>query len=490
MISRLLKSLILLIAILASCITSPGDKEYAKIVDDRLELTLDSRWSAEKKREVSFNYGIDTLLIETFFTQNHDIPDSLKWRLESRGKRYIRISKPLTDDDFTPFQLNDLLDFDQTFFGPVKPVQGKTEKFGINLFRDNDLYNISDSVVTFRLKGYSKADNVFISGSFNNWSTMNIPMVKEVITDNKTGRAQTSVWKADINLKPGRYTYKYIVDGKWISDPGNEKQEEEDGRGRVSVFYMPSNIFELASRPNARKVALTGNFINWSKPGIPMIKEGQKWILPVYLANGTWTYKFIADREWITDPENPDQRSDADGNMNSFLSIGEKHLFRLKGFTGCDKVILTGSFNDWNTNELVMEKDEEGWKLDYSIDPGIWEYKFITDGEWRTDPANPYTTGSGDHINSILVLQPNHVFVLEGYNNADNVIVTGNFNNWDKSGYRMIRDGNRWIFPVRLENGKWLYKFVMDGEWILDPSNEDVEENEYGTGNSVLWVNK
>jgi len=29
---------------------------------------------------------------------------------------------------------------------------------------------------------------------------------------------------------------------------------------------------------------------------------------------------------------------------------------------------------------------------------------------------------------------------------------------------------------------------VVDGKWILDPDNSQMEENEYSTGNSVLWI--
>jgi len=50
-----------------------------------------------------------------------------------------------------------------------------------------------------------------------------------------------------------------------------------------------------------------------------------------------------------------------------------------------------------------------------------------------------------------------------------------------------FKDGS-WILPCFLEPGKYIYKFVIDGKWILDPSNSVWEENEYNTGNSVLWV--
>jgi len=52
----------------------------------------------------------------------------------------------------------------------------------------------------------------------------------------------------------------------------------------------------------------------------------------------------------------------------------------------------------------------------------------------------------------------------------------------------MIRQGGKWIMPVSLKPGKYTYKFIVDGKWITDPDNKLYEENEYGTGNSVLWI--
>ena len=52
----------------------------------------------------------------------------------------------------------------------------------------------------------------------------------------------------------------------------------------------------------------------------------------------------------------------------------------------------------------------------------------------------------------------------------------------------MVREGNSWKFPLRLKPGKYTYKFIVDGTWILDPGKPLFEENEHGTGNSVLWI--
>ena len=54
----------------------------------------------------------------------------------------------------------------------------------------------------------------------------------------------------------------------------------------------------------------------------------------------------------------------------------------------------------------------------------------------------------------------------------------------------MQRVGDEWIFKVHLYPGKHLYKFIVDGKWILDPGNKLWEQNEYNTGNSVVWIDE
>ena len=219
-----------------------------------------------------------------------------------------------------------------------------------------------------------------------------------------------------------------------------------------------------------------------------MNKTPDGWSLPIYLRDGTYAYKFLVDNQWMTDPSNKEVRKDGNGNLNSFIGIGEPYLFKLDGFTTANKVILTGTFNGWNESELVMNKTEKGWQLPYVISAGNYEYKFIVDGDWMTDPANVFTTGMGNKVNSFIALKANYVFKLEKFPDAKTVIVTGSFNNWSEDGYRMTRKGGNWILPIYLQPGKYTYKFIIDGDWIIDSSNKLYEQNEHGTNNSVLWI--
>lgn len=92
--------------------------------------------------------------------------------------------------------------------------------------------------------------------------------------------------------------------------------------------------------------------------------------------------------------------------------------------------------------------------------------------------------------NAYFIIQPNYTFRLKGFNNAKNVFLAGDFNDWSPDTFLMKREGDEWVFTVHLSPGKHVYKFVVDGKWILDPGNKLWEQNEHDTGNSVLWIEK
>jgi hypothetical protein len=45
-------------------------------------------------------------------------------------------------------------------------------------------------------------------------------------------------WAATIQLPAGRHVYKLIVDGKWIPDPENPTQEDDNFGGKNSVVVV------------------------------------------------------------------------------------------------------------------------------------------------------------------------------------------------------------------------------------------------------------
>ena len=119
---------------------------------------------------------------------------------------------------------------------------------------------------------------------------------------------------------------------------------------------------------------------------------------------------------------------------------------------------------------------------------GNYNYKFIVDGKWITDPLNPHRSIEKGEINSFISLKPNYTFRLKGFSDAKTVVLTGTFDDWDPNGYTMAHINDEWIIKFYLKPGKTLYKFRVDGRWIIDPGNKLWEQNEQRTGNSVLWI--
>ncbi len=51
-------------------------------------------------------------------------------------------------------------------------------------------------------------------------------------------------------------------------------------------------------------------------------------------------------------------------------------------------VFLAGSFNNWSETASNMKKGNNGiWSTTLNLLPGEYEYLFIVDGEWKTDPT-------------------------------------------------------------------------------------------------------
>ena len=86
--------------------------------------------------------------------------------------------------------------------------------------------------------------------------------------------------------------------------------------------------------------------------------------------------------------------------------IAGEITFALHGYAGAEGVSLAGSFNGWDPHALHMAKDNYAWVCKLELAPGTYEYKFVVDGRWVTDPANSSSREDGaGNINSVLVVK-------------------------------------------------------------------------------------
>jgi hypothetical protein len=444
--------------------------------DGKLIFRIDRRWTKAQFREISGLFDLDTLLIDKALKGDKEFEKNEEyWKITMISNNIIEIVKSHTPSKGSIEGTGDVIILADKWIKPELLEFRESDNYGVNRFTLFYAFNYNKGIARFFLPGNQSAKSVNISGTFNNWNTLATPMTK---TD--------SGWIVRLMLKPGKYMYKYIIDGRWSSDPHNKLTERWDNNN--SVVYCPNYYFYLRGYADAKKVMIAGSFNNWNPVQLKMTRIAGGWGILMYIHEGTHAYKFIVDGDWITDPANRLKRPDGHGHENSFLGIGDSVVFNLQGFTECIHVNLGGNFNGWNPEELPMEKTSNGWRLPYVLPEGNFEYKFVADGKWMTDPLNPFTAGSGETMNSFLPVKPNHTFILENYQDARNVVVTGNFIGWSTDNYQMIRKGGIWIFPIHLRAGKCLYKFIVDGKWIIDPLNTHWEDNEYGTRNSVLWI--
>jgi hypothetical protein len=87
-------------------------------------------------------------------------------------------------------------------------------------------------------------------------------------------------------------------------------------------------------------------------------------------------------------------------------------------------------------------------------------------------------------------LKGNTTFRLKGYTDASIVALAGSFNNWNQSQFIFGKEGDDWVCRIDLEPGQHAYKFIVDGNWLLDPANPNTEDDDYGVKNSVIIVQK
>lgn len=82
--------------------------------------------------------------------------------------------------------------------------------------------------VTIRLA--APASRVAVVGDFNNWDPAATPLQRG---------GDGATWTVELHLKPGRYHYTFLIDGRrWASDPAGPRPIESDFDAPVSVLTV------------------------------------------------------------------------------------------------------------------------------------------------------------------------------------------------------------------------------------------------------------
>lgn len=292
----------------------------------------------------------------------------------------------------------------------------------------------------------------------------------------------------------------YVIEGDEVVFTFNRDDYSKvthDGTGRQSDFE------DL----DIQNVVVAGNFNDWSKDQWKMTKIDENTYqlrkkLSDFADEFSWEFKYVINNELWAEPSRTylNQGSAAkigrrlqSYNLRLFTAFPDKKgnvRFRLRGFEDAKKVIVSGTFNRWNEELFRMYKIENGWEIILQLRPNEYEYRFIVDGHWMEDPTNPdKVVNEFGEYNSHINVKKQVTFSLQGFADAKEVVLAGSFNDWNEHDFQMQKnDYGVWTYSLPLSGGKHHYKFIVDGNWIVDPDNTVQEYDGIGHINSVYMV--
>ncbi|HNV44610.1 MAG: hypothetical protein KBG82_06935 [Spirochaetes bacterium] len=170
-------------------------------------------------------------------------------------------------------------------------------------------------------------------------------------------------------------------------------------------------------------------------------------------------------------------------------------------------VYISGSFVKWE-KLIPMEQSYFGvWYYFHkeALPAGDYLYKYKVDNFWVLDPVNSEVARDDyDQVLSLLKIPVNliiydsspvrdkktneYMFWLEN-SSAQSIYIYGDFNNWNPFQYRLSREGNFWFIRLKLERGRYGYRYVIDfSKEILDPHNENILVNSANEPCSIIYV--
>ncbi|RMH54528.1 MAG: hypothetical protein D6679_13460, partial [Candidatus Hydrogenedentota bacterium] len=197
------------------------------------------------------------------------------------------------------------------------------------------------TVHEFRFQAPSGTKSVSVAGSFNNWDAFANPL---------SDPDGDGVWTVLIDLPPGEYQYKFVVNEiDWKTDPENPRKIEDGFGGENSVIAIEAStsaasasaagaagaaagggrtsggyVFRFRAPAGARSVSVAGSFNNWDMNATPMSDaDGDGvWEAEVNLAPGEYQYKYVVNgTDWVVDPDNPAKADDGYGGQNSVAKV-------------------------------------------------------------------------------------------------------------------------------------------------------------------------
>lgn len=72
--------------------------------------------------------------------------------------------------------------------------------------------------------------------------------------------------------------------------------------------------------------------------------------------------------------------------MTAKSTVKKRKVFQFSA-PEAQAVYLAGNFNEWIPDSRPLKVGKNGvWRTTMTLAPGVYEYRFVVDGQWRDDP--------------------------------------------------------------------------------------------------------
>lgn len=338
---------------------------------------------------------------------------------------------------------------------------------------------VRDGHVTFRYDG--EATSVKVAGSFTDWEAGALALTEK----------EEGIWEITKELPTGTYEYKFIVDGKWLTDPSNPNSK--NGNSLVSIgnelieIHSPvinedgSVTFNYASNGESN-LYLIGNFVDWdlSKAYEMTEKDGIFSITLPELEAGEYQYKFIQNnRNWnesTTDPLNPNTK---DGNSVFTIEKLSSPVIHEDGTitfhykkSSETAVYLVGSFNNWDVASAVEMTEKDGvFSTTLSdLKPGTFEYKFLLNNRsWDKSTTDPLNDKENNGNSVFTIDSPQPITVQSALMDAKNEILVTTNKPFENQRFTLVDiEANKTIKTTVQTIDEHKVKLIVDNEEDID----------------------
>lgn len=176
-------------------------------------------------------YGIINLLIGIQFSfGNNTIPTV---RLKMGEEKGIDLTNYL--EEFNSCTVEPIQGYDLFLRNDSLVIINNHEKSGYRLINlncqneQNDIMVLNEhsEFAEFEYADKHHAEKVYLMGNFNDWNRSSLPLEKNF-----------GIWKISQSLTPGKYEYKFVVDGREILDPQNQDSIANGLGGWNSIIHV------------------------------------------------------------------------------------------------------------------------------------------------------------------------------------------------------------------------------------------------------------